>query len=156
MNGKAALRLLQDISILHLGGYDGCLCTNCEIQGVCIDVSCRKSSGSAAVRKLYPGFHGTLIRVYSRHLDEDGGELEAIAREVARQIGEGGEIRARFTDYRHDDQQLCTYCDKKREEPTGYLCANCFGKKSSQSVGRTMAEDRDFRRYDFTIPADDE
>jgi hypothetical protein len=143
VNGKAALELVREIGIGRLGGFDGCLCTSCEVQGVNIDVSCRKSNGSTT--KIAPGFYGILIRVHSQHMDAGGDELEAVAREVAQQLaGEGCAIMARFTDYRHDAEGRCTYCGKPRSDLAGYLCDKCLTRDRG-----AVAASHDYRRHDF-------
>lgn len=147
MDGKGALDLLQKVGIYELCGTDGCLCMHCEIRGVHIDVSCRKSDG--AMDKIAPDFYGIKLRVHSHHLYEDGDDLEKIAREVAKQLYSNGyAIMARFCDYRHDRECLCIYCDKPRSDPAGYLCDDCLSGKSEFLV----PSERDYRRLDFTIP----
>lgn len=74
MNGNGALKLISEIGVGVLGGFDGCACTAFSVQGVNVDVSCRKS--------------GKYIRVSSRHDDAFRADLQMIANEVERQIME--------------------------------------------------------------------
>jgi hypothetical protein len=79
-DAAGAVSLLQRESVWHLGGADGCLCTNFEILGYKIDVACRKSS------KTIGELH-TLVEVESR-LDVSFADLALVAEEVKRQCAE--------------------------------------------------------------------
>lgn len=154
MDGPEALKLLKEVGVYRLCGTDGCLCMSCKVQGVTIDVTCRKSNGYGWVRKVMPEFRGTLVRVYSRHLDKCGDDLAAIAKEIAAQISEDtSSATARFCDHRHDDEQLCTYCDKPREDLRGYLCDACLA--ADGTFGGKVADQYDLRRFDFTVVSAD-
>jgi hypothetical protein len=118
VNANKAIELLRRISLFDLAGTDGCMCMSCQIQGVSIEVSCRKSSGSSVVKQWEPDFYGTVVRVYSNHLDALGDELKRIADEVVRQIQPevGSEpIRVRLCDHDVDERMVCQYCRKPRQ-----------------------------------------
>jgi hypothetical protein len=135
MDAAAALKLIRDIGVGGLGGFDGCLCTSFEVHGVKVDVSCRKSSGSDTAGSE---FYGTLVRVHSDHMDADDG-LVSIAQEVAEQVlDQSPDVLVRFTDYRHDKECLCVYCGQPRQSPSGYLCDACVGRPRR---GATVGED---------------
>lgn len=121
---NAAVELLRKVSIFELAGTDGCFCMTCSIQGVDIDVSCRKSSGTYIYSRINPDFSGLVVRAHSSHLDANLTALQAVADEVSRQIRErtGEDIATRLCDYQHDDQMLCCYCDKPRTDAAGYFC----------------------------------
>lgn len=151
MNGAAALKLICDIGVGGLGGYDGCLCTSFEVHGVHVSVSCRKSSGRNA-EKIRPGFAGILVRVYSDHMDKTGKVLSAIAQRVASDLApEGYPVMTRFCDYNSDAGQQCTYCSAPRQDAAGYLCEKCLN--SPNVLGGSIAEQHDFRPYDFVLAA---
>lgn len=96
MDAKAAIELLREVGIYRLCGTEGCLCMSCEIQGISIDVSCRKSNGSR-IEEL-PEFYGTVIRVSSHHLDSNAAELQLVADEVKAQLeSNGGEFVIKIT-----------------------------------------------------------
>lgn len=150
MNGNQALELVKEVGIYKLSGTDGCLCMRCEVQGVYIDIACRKSG--AAMDQIDPGFFGVKLRVHSRHLDAGGDELRAIANEVARQLrDEGYAILVRFCEYRFDAEMRCTYCGKTRTDTLGYLCDECLTKPDA--FGDSIAKRHDFRLLDFVVPA---
>ena len=144
MDSKAALDLIRSVGVHGLGGYDGCLCTNFEVQGVHVDVSCRKSSGGI-------GFRGTLLRVYSHHIGTEPTDLVPIAREVARQLVamEETPVKVRFTDYEHDAKKICVYCGKPRTEAAGYLCEDCKTKEAWP--GQTVSDAYDYSPHDFIV-----
>jgi hypothetical protein len=124
MNEHAAIALLRKVSVFELSGADGCYCMACSIQGVDIDVSCRKSGGSRVFRKLKPDFSGLVVRAHSSHMDANLAALQAVADVVCEQLREhtSQAIETRLCDYRHDAEQLCCYCDKPREDAGGYFC----------------------------------
>ncbi len=151
MNGPAALALIKSIGIFGLDGPDGCLCLHWQTHGVEVDVSCRKSSDP--MDRIVPWFYGVSLRVHSRHMDASGTELRAIADEVAKQLApEGYAIAARFCDYDCDKHVKCTYCGKPRQELSGYLCTACLGK-TIVGTNVAVAEEHDFTKYDFLLPA---
>lgn len=148
--GNAVLELIREVGLHRLGGFDGCMCTHFSVQRVDVDVSCRKSSGGTK------GFYGTTVRVHSRSLDQDGAELEQVAREVAKQIHEqdGCELRVRYCDYLEDRDQKCVHCAKPREDAPGYLCDACLTQnKPGTYAGQTVADERDYRKHEFIIPS---
>jgi len=129
MNAQKALDLIKANGIFGLGDYDGCMCLNFEVCGVHVDVSCRKSSGSS----LFGGFHGTTVRVYSRHMDAGADDLKIVAAEVIRQVRESEghlPIQLRFCEYSDDSDSKCAYCGKPRATAQGYLCQECVSKES--------------------------
>ena len=123
MNANAALKLIRDHGVLGLCESDGCLCIHFEIQGVNVDVSCRKSSvgGLPFDREFY----GTVVRVHSRHLDSSIIELQPIADEIVKQVAgyDGRPIAVRFCDWAYDRPPRCAYCGEPRADLNGYLCA---------------------------------
>lgn len=122
MNADKALALVKSVGIYGLAGTDGCLCMSCAVQGVSIDVSCRKSASGI------PGYRGTVVRVWSRHLDFDAKALQVIADEVVLQISEETQrVVTRLCEWRIDESQLCAYCEKPREDAAGYLCNEHLG-----------------------------
>lgn len=122
MNAKAALDLLRKVGVRGLSGTDGCLCMSCSVQGVDIDISCRKS-GACYVPGA-PDFRGLLIRAHSSHMDAMYADLQDVADEVASQLADAGqEIATRLCDYRIDRGMLCAYCEKPRTDVAGYFCA---------------------------------
>lgn len=124
MNSKAAIDLLKEVGIYRLIDFDGCLCGGCEIQGISIDISCRKSSGGF---KFSEDFHGTTVRVHSRHLDSSFSELQEVANEVVgllkSEAGERGEIGVRLCEYEMDKESTCVWCNGPRSDASGYYCA---------------------------------
>lgn len=121
-NGQRAVKLIQHAGIYGLGPADGCLCTNFEIQGISVDISCRKSSGSL-------DFFGTIARVHSHHGDVGTADLYLVAEEVVRQLSEQTEhIKVRFCDYEDDKERRCVSCHKPRPDPNGYQCVECASK----------------------------
>jgi hypothetical protein len=145
MNASAAVKLLKEIGLSRLVGFEGCICGTCSIQGVTIDVSCRKSTGSSG--------SCTLIRVHSRHMDVKPSELEKVAQEVVNQIHMIERlvpIKVRFCDYDDDHEPKCVYCAKPREDVDGYLCDACLTR--SDPFGDTIAGTYDFRRIQIDFP----
>jgi hypothetical protein len=128
MNADAAIALLRKVSIYELSGTDGCLCMSCEIQGIHIDVSCRKSSGSRGeVAKALPqDFYGAVVRVYSSHMDANRRDLQRVADVVCDQIKDDTAhlmLVVRLCSYEQDAKAKCWYCGKGRVLPSGYACA---------------------------------
>lgn len=152
MDGNAALKVIRDVGVGGLGGFDGCLCTSFAVQGIEVDVSCRKSSGSA-------GHFGYTLRVHSRHMDATGAYLEAVAREVAGQLQaiEGYAVRVRYCDYLQDHPAKCIYCGADREDAAGYLCSGClsgekWSSKDDPALFIESAKARDYREHEFALP----
>ena len=125
MNGKEALSIIKEIGVDRLGGFDGCICTSFEVQGVEVHLGCRKGSGGYIGRQIKDDFYGTIVRVTSRHMDRDDAALAEIAEEVRRQLTDitHEEIMVRFCDYRHDKEGICDYCNEPRAERWGYYCS---------------------------------
>lgn len=125
MNAQKAAALIKEKGIFGLGDYDGCMCCHFEVNGVHVDISCRKSSDGA----MFDGFYGTTVRVSSRHMDSDASGLAEVAVVVIEQVQENEghlPINLRFCDYEHDaNGGKCVYCGKSRGNPTGYLCDGC-------------------------------
>lgn len=129
---SSALDLIRERGVYGLDHADGCPCCGFEVFGIAVEVSCRKSSGAG-------DFCGTVVRVSSRRAEHNADEIAAVAREVARQLAENGyPIRVRFATYKHDAKQLCIYCEKPREDATGYLCAAC--QQGKDAFGDKIAE----------------
>jgi hypothetical protein len=127
MNADAAIDLLRKISIYELSGTEGCMCMSCEIQGINIDVSCRKSSGSGGeVAKALPqDFYGTVVRVYSSHMDANRRDLQRVADVICEQIKDDTEhlmLAVRLCSYEEDAKSKCWYCGKGRVHPWWYAC----------------------------------
>ena len=141
MNAERALELIRRVGIETLGGFDGCLCTHFKVQGVDVNITCRKSYDFNIID---PAFHGITIRVYSHGPDSDGAQLCEVAREVAQQIRDvqGDAIAVRYCDYQHDDKQQCIRCDGQREMALGYLCTTC------------LAGEPDPAKFDFRLEPD--
>ena len=129
MNAKAAVDLLRKVGLFGLAESDGCLCMSFAVQGVTIDVACRKSTGCFVPGT--PDFRGLVIRSHSRNLDTDLPGLRSVADEVAAQLGEEGcEIAIRLCDYRMDKDVLCCYCEKPRTDVAGYFCDKHLGRSN--------------------------
>lgn len=118
-----AVKLIHDIGLYGLGGYDGCPCTSFEVMGVAVAVSCRKSSGMDSVFK---DFFGIGVRVTSRLMDATPDALVKVADEVLRQLAdEGYALKVRFCTYEQDSKCQCVYCGKERSNVGDYLCPEC-------------------------------
>ena len=142
MNAAAALALLREVPLERLCDLNGCICTSCAIQGIEIDVSCRKRSGTS--RDDGPT---TMIRVHSRHLDADAGGLAMVAQEVVRQVHRWEpwpHIVVRFCDYAQDNPPKCIYCGKSRNDMAGYLCDACLDNPDALYL--------DYRTISLDIP----
>lgn len=79
-NAAATVALLEREGVWHLGGYEGCLCTDLTVLGFKISVSCRKSSVTATGE--------TLVTVICDHGFGDKIDVGPVEREVARQVKE--------------------------------------------------------------------
>lgn len=151
MDAKAAARLIAEKGIFGLGGYDGCMCTNFEVQGVHIDISCRKSSGGS----MFKDFYGTTIRVWTNHLDGDAKGLGQVAAEVIREVrkNEGHlPIKLRFCGYKYDAEKSCTYCGKPRPDQERYLCTKC--QDGQTPFGDRIAENHAFDSIHYDLIED--
>lgn len=132
MNANAAIALLKKVGVFDLAGTDGCLCMSCEVQGISIDVSCRKSSG--AHLSFNPEFRGVVVRVHSRHLDQTHADLQRVADEVVAQLkDDADDIVTRLCDYSSDRELLCAYCGKPRTNKAGYFCSEHEARESDAS-----------------------
>jgi hypothetical protein len=141
MNAEAAVSLIREVGIARLCEFGPCLCATCEIQGVHIDISCRKSSGTGSL----------LIRVYSHHMDHTGAELRSVADIVAVQMQPmeaGMSISVRYCSYEDDHPAKCIYCGSFREDAKGYLCVSCLNKPHTIH--------RDYRAVEFACPPFDD
>src|ERR1039458_10278142 len=126
-----AIQLIQQHGIFGLGGYDGCLCTNFEIQGIYVSVSCHKSEHC--------------VRVWSNYMFRNPLPLESVMKEVLASLEKTrdypvDDYRIRFYDYKNDhdpkrrgwegpkgkevwvDYYIYCYCGKDRKEREAYLC----------------------------------
>lgn len=146
MDGEQAAKLIDEVGIHRLCHFDGCLCGSCQIQGVEIDILCRKSTASL-------GFNGLTVRVHSRSASADPESLKPVAisatREMRRLDG-WSPIRLRYCSYEQDKKNLCVYCGRQREESSGYLCPQCLVEKDP--FGRNITQSHDFRRAEFSTP----
>jgi len=122
MDARAAVKILKKLSIFELAGTEGCLCMGCKIQGISIDVSCRKSS--AGQLPYDSEYYGTVLRVHSNDLYAECSDLQLVADEVASHIKNdtGGKIVIRFCDFEYDHKVLCTWCNKPRQDAYSYYC----------------------------------
>lgn len=127
MRADKAIILMQSSGIFGLGEDDGCLCCNFNVMGVSVDISCYKSEHC--------------VRVHCGHLDRVPKDVERVAAEVLRQLGEyadASSFRLRFCDYRDDHQNghrengvwvetyRCCYCHAPRPGRAAYLCPSCI------------------------------
>lgn len=148
-----ATELIKEIGIRRLCGPDGCLCMCCHIQGISVDIYCRKPDGAMNIPK--PDFSGIKVRVHSKALDLNGDDLREVASEVCHQLaGEGYAIAVRYCDYQHDAEQTCIYCNRHRADPKGYLCEQCLVKPDVSGT-RKVSDQYDLRKYEFEIEAVD-
>lgn len=144
-----ATELIKEIGIYRLCGTDGCLCMSCHVQGISVDISCRKSD--AAIETPRPGFFGVKLRVHSGSMDANGPDLKEVAEEVCRQLAdEGYAIAVRYCEYKYDKEQICIYCDASRADPKGYLCEECLVKPTVWGDGK-VADHYDYRKYEFEV-----
>ena len=120
MDAEKAIRILQSVGLHELAGTEGCLCCSCEIQGVYINISCRKSSHSAIGED---GYRIPMLRVYSSHLDSTLNDLKLVADEIISQVKPDAEnIAVRFCDYDYDKNNKCLYCGEQRTLTENYYC----------------------------------
>jgi hypothetical protein len=117
---QRALSIIKEVGISRLANFDGCLCSSFAVQGVEVDISCRKSIGAGDHR-------GYVLRVHSNTLGSPVKELKDIAHEVARQIREIDPpyaIKIRYADWAHDVDKgrKCCWCGELREDAESYLC----------------------------------
>jgi len=141
-----ATKLVKDIGIYGLCGTDGCLCMNCVVQGISIDISCRKSD--AGMRQIDPDFFGIKLRVHTGSMDASGESLKEVAEEVVRQLRDQGyAFLIRYCDYEHDAKCKCGYCGKPRE-PKAYLCSECLTRKEPYDIAAAY----DYTRFEFSVP----
>ena len=125
---SAALDLIKDVGVATLGGFDGCLCTHFSVQGVSVDVGCRKSSNRATVR------------VYSNQ-EIPRSYLEEIAEEIAKHLGkiESTPMSFRYCSYQDDNPPRCIYCHAPRAQAHGrnaHPRKRCTKSPSSLSAAR--------------------
>ena len=131
-NKDGCLELISRYGFYQLGGGDGCDCSNFQVCGFEISISCHKSEHC--------------VRVYSHHLFRQPDDEIEIASLVIKQLGDSGKYyNIRFCDYRHDhvngrwendvwtEEYSCCYCDKPRTDKDAYLCSNCLTKKDAIS-----------------------
>lgn len=147
-----ALEIIKKNGVGVLGGYDGCACAAFAVQHICVDVSCRKSSG---FRVPWPDYCGIGVRVWSTSMDVGPDELEAVAREVARELSESfwSPVRVRYCTYEQDEKNACVYCGKSREKSDDYLCKACLVR--TDPWGGSIAEQYDMKAREFTIEIED-
>jgi len=118
----AIVKIIRDVGVGGLGGFDGCCCCGFSIRGVGVDVSCRKGSN---MDTIFTDFYGIGVRVHSNHMDVGPEILQAVAREVVSQLSDrGNAIMVRYCSYKQDKECKCSYCGKEREQ-AAYLCAKC-------------------------------
>lgn len=143
-----ALALIKQHGVFGLGGDDGCLCTSFAVQGVNVEISCRKSSGSPRGARL-----ATLVRVTCSWMGTMPEDLAPIAREVAEQVYKYESIATfvRYCDYQNDHPARCVYCGKLRQNEAAYLCDKC---QNGVSVWKeSIAKQYDFRPVEFMLGA---
>lgn len=128
-----ALAIVRRFGYHEFTGSDGCLCAWCELRGIRIDISCRKSSGSSP--KFAPDFYGTVLRLTCSGLDSKIADLIPLADEMVSQIQECAgtlPVWVRFCSYQQDHGigptgvPICCYCGKPREGLEAYLCEKCL------------------------------
>lgn len=127
MNQTAALIKANGLGAFC--AFDGCACSSFSLQGVNVDISCRKSNGG--MRAINQGFYGTSLRVWSMSLNVDGSVLSEVAQVVAAYLMEsyGSDVMIRYCSQIEDDGCRCIYCSEIRPR-TAYLCDACIaGKK---------------------------
>ena len=79
MNPDAAvLKLIQDVGIVRLCYFDGCICSSFSIKGIDADISCHKSGITHA---------GQTIKVTSGCMESESYDLLSIAQEIIKQLG---------------------------------------------------------------------
>ena len=119
---ETVVKIIHDVRVAGLGGFDGCYCCSFQIRGVGVDVSCRKGSN---MDSIFPDFYGIGIRVHSHRLDATKDVLEAVAREVVSQFDDtGSAIMVRYCEWQKDKDRACSYCGKPRAQ-SAYLCETC-------------------------------
>lgn len=126
MNGATALERIKQHGIFGLCESDGCACAHFSVHGVSVDISCRKSSGAKP-----EGFWGTLIRVWSHHIDSTPDELVPIGQYLANEMCSSIKVPTliRFCDYDQDKDCKCVYCGEPRGDYDNYLCDACKTRK---------------------------
>jgi hypothetical protein len=141
---KSVCEIIENVGLFSLSGYDGCVCGGFAIQGIHVDISCRKSGASTTHDA--PNFYGTSLRVYSKSLSAMTQELKAVAELVSKQIRDSNEwtaIKVRFCSWDDDANSKCNYCGEEKPHG-GYLCKSCTEKPEAQYY--------DYTEMDFTIP----
>lgn len=134
MNAEKALKLIVKNGIYGLCEGDGCRCCHFNVHSIFVDVYCHKSEHT--------------VRVYSHCMFRDPMQLEPIAKEVLRQLGDcASGYRVRFCEYEADhvkgkrvekkwvEEYKCAYCGEKRDNPQEYLCDSCATKKDEDGWG---------------------
>lgn len=147
MNPERAVAIIRDVGVFGLGFTDGCICTSFSIQGIDVDISCRKGSN---MDTIFREFYGIGIRVYSSSLDSTGEGLGLVAREVARQLADQGyDIKVRLCNYDRDRECKCVWCGNPREK-TAYLCDQCLTNED--------AKPHDGSQWEFSVlrPAEEQ
>lgn len=81
---SGALELIRREGIWGLGTNEGCPCCEFSVRNVSVSISCRKSSGSDLPER--PDFIGSVLRVWSRHMDVSKDYLAEIATEIKGQL----------------------------------------------------------------------
>jgi hypothetical protein len=145
---EKAADLIRTVGYYNLAATDGCICSHCSVLNVSVDVSCHRPQSRDPSSPLK--WTGALIRVHGGESVLAGSDLEAVAKEVGRQLITTGwsykRFRVRYCTSEQDRENKCLYCGKPRAEREGYLCAKCLAREGEP--GYTDMKVRD--EYDYS------